>query len=99
MNVFAKAATALAFAAAAIAPSGAYAQCASSDEVKSLLSENYQENKRAMGVVGESRIIELFVSAEGSWTLVMTQPTGRACIIAAGQDWEDMPMQVAGRGI
>lgn len=80
-----------------VLPSQALAQCAPHEEVVSLLSERYQENQKAMGVVGDSRIIELFVSADGSWTLVMTQPTGRACIIAAGQNWEEMPLQVAGR--
>lgn len=87
----------IAVASSVILPTQAFAQCAPHDEVVSLLSERYQENQKAMGVVGDSRIIELFVSTDGSWTLVMTQPSGRACIIAAGQNWEEMPLQVAGR--
>jgi len=37
-------------------------------------------------------------STEGTWTLVITQPNGVSCLIAAGQDWESLPKLVAGQG-
>ena len=56
-----------------------------------LLTKKYSENPVAMGTVNEDRFMQLFVSPEGSWTILVTQTDGQACIVAAGQNWEKLP--------
>ena len=42
-------------------------------------------------MAGNGGVIELYTSEKGSWTLLLTQPTGVSCLIAAGDNWETMP--------
>ena len=44
-----------------------------------------------MGTVNEDRYMQLFVSQQGSWTILVTKTDGQACIVAAGQNWEKLP--------
>jgi hypothetical protein len=40
-------------------------------------------------VAGQAAIFEVFVSASGTWTILMTDVKGQSCILAAGEGWED----------
>lgn len=55
--------------------------------VERLLSE-FKENQAAVGTLHENAILEVFVSNEGSWTILATGTDGRSCVLAAGQDFE-----------
>lgn len=44
-------------------------------------------------------VVELWASEKtGTWTVLMTGPDGRACIIASGQDWQSDPPNLAALG-
>src|SRR5687767_3316088 len=66
-------------------------QSAKHNQMVGLLSKKYSENPVAMGTVNEDRFMQLFVSARGSWTILVTKTDGEACIVAAGQNWEKLP--------
>ena len=66
-------------------------QCAKHNQMVELLAKKYSENPVAMGTVNEDRFMQLFVSARGSWTVVLTKTDGEACIVAAGHNWEKLP--------
>lgn len=55
--------------------------------VERLLSE-FKENQAAVGTLHENAILEVFVSPEGTWTILATGTDGRSCVLAAGQDFE-----------
>lgn len=55
--------------------------------VERLLSE-FKENQAAVGTLHENAILEVFVSDQGSWTILATGTDGRSCVLAAGQDFE-----------
>lgn len=81
-------------AATAVLPSAASAvevQCAAHKQMVGLLSKKYSEAPMAMGTVNEDRYMQLFVSKAGSWTILVTQADGQACILAAGKNWERLP--------
>jgi hypothetical protein len=40
-------------------------------------------------VVGQAAIVEIYVSASGTWTMLVTDVQGRSCIIATGEGWEN----------
>ena len=49
-----------------------------------------QHAERALGRGLASRgaaMVELFVAEAGGWTVIVTDPEGRACVVATGRDW------------
>jgi len=69
-------------------------QCANHNQMIGLLSKKYSENPIAMGTVNSDRFMQLFVSAKGTWTILVTKTDGEACIVAAGNNWEKLPTLV-----
>lgn len=65
--------------------------CGAHRTVSDNLKKSYAEAPVSMGVTMGGGVIEVYASAEGTWTLVITQPNGMSCLIAAGQDWEELP--------
>ncbi|MBL4784620.1 MAG: hypothetical protein JKY49_04245 [Cohaesibacteraceae bacterium] len=62
--------------------------CSTRSKMVELLSNRYQEAKTAMGLISNRGVIELYVSASGSWTMLITSSNGKACILAAGKYWQ-----------
>ena len=66
-------------------------QCASHAKMTAFLIEKYNEAPRANGTINSTNIMEMYVSMQGSWTVLLTRNDGLACIVAAGQNYEDVP--------
>jgi hypothetical protein len=63
--------------------------CNSRDDVHQALEQGFGETPVAMGIVSEDVIVELFAAAEGAtWTLMVSNADGQACVLAAGTDWQ-----------
>jgi hypothetical protein len=62
--------------------------CGKRDDIVARLKDGYQEFSSAMGMATNGGLIELYTSEKGTWTLMLTQPDGVSCLIAAGQNWE-----------
>ncbi len=75
---------------AAAAPAAAAPRCGPRAEVIEMLGERYAETRRGVGMAGSTQLLEVFASAEGSWTVLVTDPEGRSCLVASGQAWEDL---------
>jgi hypothetical protein len=84
----------LAFLGAAIAlgtaPSSAQGSCGPREQLVKILADQYKEDPVGMGLAQPGQVLEVFASSNGSWTAVMTMPDGKACMIAAGDNWEMM---------
>jgi hypothetical protein len=72
-------------------PAAAMTPCGPRADFLKTLKDKFQEEGRALGMVGKSSVMEIFTSKAGTWTIMVTAPEGRSCIIAAGNSWEDMP--------
>ncbi|WP_292391068.1 hypothetical protein [Mesorhizobium sp.] len=70
-------------------PARAQVICGGHDYLVARLAEAFEEKRLGYGVAGEVAIFEVFVSAKGTWTILMTDVKGQACILAAGDGWED----------
>ena len=66
------------------------AVCMEHKTLVSYLSEKFAEMPRALGLVASSNVMEVYVSKKGTWTIVLTTAQGVACIVAAGDTWEDV---------
>jgi hypothetical protein len=71
-------------------------QCGDHDKIVDVLGHKYKETRRVMGVVNAKSVMEMFMSPEGTWTMVITDTSGISCITAAGEEWQDVPVAVAG---
>jgi CBS domain containing-hemolysin-like protein len=77
-----------------------FAMCGERAKIVAQLASKYRETRQAVGLLSDQGAAELFVSAEGTWTMLVTLRTGKSCIIAAGHDWEASPDAFkAGQGI
>lgn len=66
-------------------------RCGARSAVISALVERFGESRRAIGLDTRG-IVEVFASAEtGSWTVTITLPDGRTCLLAAGQHFQADP--------
>ncbi|MEM9010534.1 MAG: hypothetical protein AAGE18_04855 [Pseudomonadota bacterium] len=68
--------------------------CAERAQVLDYLKDRFGEERQSMGLLQDNRVIEVFHSPEtGSWTILVTSPNNRSCMIASGQHWEaDAPL-------
>ena len=70
--------------------------CGAHDKIAQALKAKYQEQRRMMGVVSPTTVMEVFTSPKGTWTVLVTDTTGTSCITASGEDYQEVPVTVAG---
>lgn len=74
-------------------------QCDSRDAVTSLLADRYGETRRSVGIAGQAAVMELFASdATGTWSITMTLPDGRMCLMASGSNYETVTEELPASG-
>lgn len=76
-------------------------QCARHDQVVAAITgEKYNETRRAMAtttVATGTNLVEVFASKAGTWTVIVSTPTGLSCIVASGESWEELPPEIEGK--
>jgi hypothetical protein len=73
-------------------------ECQKRTELLKGLSHSYNERPIAMGLATNGGVLEVLTSGTGqSWTIILTMPDGMACMVAAGQSWENLPPPVRQR--
>lgn len=71
-------------------PASAALRCGPRAEVLDMLGERYEETRRGIGVAGPTQVLEVFASEQGTWSVLVTDPQGRTCLVASGRSWEDL---------
>lgn len=56
------------------------------------LKDRYGEEPAAMGLTSSGEVIELFISENGTFTIITTGPDGLSCLMLSGDSWESMPL-------
>lgn len=98
LPTFAALGAGLAAALAAAAPAAAEEsrQCRERTEVLQHLGAKYKEAPVAVGVTSTGGLIEVLSSGEeGTWTIIVTAPSGLSCLMAAGESWTPLAEQTA----
>ena len=62
--------------------------CGQRNQIITTLLRNHAEVPIGRGFVNDSEIIEVLAAKNGSFTVLLTYPTGISCLIAMGQYWE-----------
>jgi hypothetical protein len=81
----------LGLAAVAIAGSAQAAEqqvCGPRALLVSKLNAEFKERPQAAGLAHTGKVIEIFASAAGTWTAIVTTPQGISCLVAAGEAWK-----------
>ncbi|WEX09737.1 hypothetical protein [Chelativorans sp. AA-79] len=72
--------------------------CAPRDDLVAQLDAQYREIQKAVGLLGEEAVMEIFASDQGTWTILTTDTSGTSCIVAAGEGWDENSATLASRG-
>ena len=62
--------------------------CGKRTDVVRMLRENFGEGPIAQGLAHTGAVAEIFISAQGNWTIVATSPNGMICMIGSRQAWQ-----------
>lgn len=70
--------------------------CGARNEIVTKLSSHYRELPTAVGMVDKNAVLEIFVSDNGTWTIIATGTDGNSCVLSSGEGWQSTTM-VAGK--
>jgi hypothetical protein len=62
--------------------------CGDRDQLLKRLEQVHQETPQAVGLSGDGGVVEVLVSPDGVWTMLVTYPKRPTCVVAAGPAWE-----------
>ena len=69
--------------------------CAPRDRAVIQLEKRFGEMVSGRGLAANGkRMIELLVSEKGSWTVLISEPNGRSCVVASGENWQGIKVLV-----
>ena len=62
--------------------------CSPRTDVVGHLAKKYGEAPVAIGVTNKGGLVEVLTSGDGNtWTIIVSQPNGTSCMVAAGEGW------------
>ena len=64
--------------------------CGDRDQILEQLATLHHEKPSALGLSADGGVLEILVSPEGGWTILVTYPKRSlgTCVVAVGQAWE-----------
>ena len=76
-------------------PAMAQVVCSERGKFLERLASGFEETPVAMGLASNGSVLEVLASDDGTWTIIVTTPKGRSCVVASGEAWEDVPFLVS----
>ena len=65
--------------------------CGKRSDFMEALRAAYDESPVASGYTADGEVIEILASEMGTWTAIVTAPSGETCVVAAGEAWPTVP--------
>ncbi len=75
---------------AAVTPAHSASVCGDRSQLVGALSRDYSEQPTFEALTADGRLMEVLTSKTGTWTVLLTSPTGRTCVVAAGTSWQSL---------
>ncbi len=63
--------------------------CEKRSNIVAGLATEYSEAPVSMGYTKQGTILEILASPNGNWTMIETLPSGKTCLVASGELWQD----------
>lgn len=73
--------------------------CGERAKIVETLEAKHKEVELARGLVTSSQLVEIFVSPQKSWTILVSFPNGSSCVMAVGEAWDQLPVALSGNGV
>lgn len=70
--------------------------CSTRAQILGALTKRYGEMPVAMGIASNGGLVEVLASPAdggskpGTWSIIVTMPTGISCLLATGESWETL---------
>jgi hypothetical protein len=75
-------------------PAEAARVCGDRAAILKRLEQRHEETPQALGLSSDGAVLEVLVSPEGGWTILLTYPKKPTCVVAIGEAWQTL--QLAG---
>jgi hypothetical protein len=62
--------------------------CGARDQILKRLEQGHDERPQALGLSADGGVLEVLVSPEGGWTILVTYPKRPTCVVAVGEAWQ-----------
>lgn len=83
----------------AVHAANAAARCGPREQVVQALGTKYGETRRSIGMSGTNQMMELFAAEDArTWTILVTLPDGRSCLMASGTSFETVSEELPAKG-
>ena len=80
-------------------PAGAQQNCGPTADALAMLKKDYSEAVRGRGMAAGGLLLQLLRSPDGkTWTALLSTPSGNSCIVATGEDWQDVSIPAEPQG-
>ena len=81
------------------APSLAQSVCGKRADIVNRLNTGFEEQRRSAGLAADGNLVEVFASKNGTWTIIFTKPGGMTCLVAVGDNWQQIeaPVNTTGK--
>lgn len=63
--------------------------CGERDDVLTKLASNYHEEPVSVALTSDGQLLEVLKSEKMTWSILITNPNGVTCLVAAGESWQD----------
>jgi hypothetical protein len=65
--------------------------CGDYVELRGVLADQFGEQPASSGLAEDGTLMQIFASATtDTWTMIKVTPSGQACVLAVGRDWQNM---------
>ena len=75
---------------ATVTPAQSASICGNRAQLVGALLRDYSEQPTFEALTSDGRLMEVLTSKNGTWTVLLTSPAGRTCVVAAGTSWQSL---------
>ena len=69
--------------------------CAERAQVVNVLQTYWGEFPIGRGLTSDGQAVEIYAGSGGNWTIIATSAAGISCLVASGEAWESVTLQIA----
>jgi hypothetical protein len=74
--------------------------CGTRADLLKELTQRYSEAPVAIGLANSGALVEILTNDNGStWSIMVSQPNGTSCLVAAGKEWQELKPDAVGRDL
>lgn len=74
--------------------------CGTRADLLKELTQRYSEAPVAVGLANSGALVEILTNDNGAtWSIMVSQPNGTSCLVAAGKEWQELKPDVVGRDL